>query len=943
MIVRTFRTEEGRLHPFFLCVFFCAIVVAPVDAIPAPLPNVSLSFSHGVSVVMYTSRAGVRREFPLGVPLFSFLLNDTLMSAESATARASGDSIVFHYANGLAGSVRRVDGDNRGWSAVLRFVNSSAETLVVANVVPLGQGGGRVYITATGPSTPPNWLSRSALFRPGLGPIGVVLPDNAWELGFCDLRLEAGVNLVGLARRGGSQNASERRFRTILPPGGSVWYRLVIDDHGGDWHDGLELMFRKRWLYDLKTFNDSLYRRADLQWVRHAYLMTILFAWDEEYYDRFSNASTFDNFIDARTPELGPYDVFVLWPTWPRLGLDQRNQFDLYHDLPGGLQEIRRQAEFMHGRGGKYFVSYNPWDESTRTEAHLQGMTELLRATDADGVVLDTWGASSKEFQAAVDSVKPGIVLYSEGMAVPEDMPGIVTGRVHDALFMPPPLNLNKYIKPESAIFRVMQVAEGRLHREAAVCLFNGYGAELNTMRAGRPASLDEDYRYLGRVVKILRDNSDAFLSRSWEPLLPAATDSVWVNRWPASDKTVFTVYSLRPEGFAGGLFLNKETGTHHYVSLWHHRELAPAARDGAEVVPVQVEGFSRDWLGTRQEGNVDCIACLPTLLSVRRDGDSLYVYSAKDSVRIVVSAGNPGFDTPANEFHDHAFAMNLAEAFGHHGGKFVVQLFQGKELADERIVEIPVGTPHLLAASGRTTPASRAPDGMREIPAGTFSYSAVSLDDPNPVIPAPDLRAPAQKTVARFFIDTYPVTNAQFERFLRSSKYRPDDTVNFLREWRGGRPVPGTERQPVVWVSLDDARAYAQWAGKRLPTDVEWQYAAQGTDGREYPWGNAFDSTRCNWHAGHPTAVDAYPSGKSPFGVEDLVGNVWQLTDDVYDDGSYVCVMMRGGSWFAPTSSVWYVQGGPRPVNQHQMLLLVSPGYDRSSTVGFRCVKDAQ
>ena len=90
-----------------------------------------------------------------------------------------------------------------------------------------------------------------------------------------------------------------------------------------------------------------------------------------------------------------------------------------------------------------------------------------MRKLDADGVVLDTWGQSSREFQGAADRVKPGIIMFSEGMAVPKDMPGIVAGRVHDAIYMPPPLNLNKLIKPDFAIYRVIQVAEGRIHERS--------------------------------------------------------------------------------------------------------------------------------------------------------------------------------------------------------------------------------------------------------------------------------------------------------------------------------------------------------------------------------------------------------------------------------------------------------------------------------------------
>ena len=144
------------------------------------------------------------------------------------------------------------------------------------------------------------------------------------------------------------------------------------------------------------------------------------------------------------------------------------------------------------------------------------------------------------------------------------------------------------------------------------------------------------------------------------------------------------------------------------------------------------------------------------------------------------------------------------------------------------------------------------------------------------------------------------------------------------------------------MYVSLKDAKAYARWAGKRLPTEAEWQYAAQGTDGRTWPWGNADDSTKYNI-SGELEPVGQHPEGASAFGVQGLVGNVWQLTQDMYDNGSYYFVMMRGGSYYNPTSSQWYVKGGPQKLYDRQMLLLVSPGLNRNSTIGFRCVMDIE
>jgi len=195
------------------------------------------------------------------------------------------------------------------------------------------------------------------------------------------------------------------------------------------------------------------------------------------------------------------------------------------------------------------------------------------------------------------------------------------------------------------------------------------------------------------------------------------------------------------------------------------------------------------------------------------------------------------------------------------------------------------------------------------------------------------------------FFIDRHPVTNAEFKRFVDATQYRPRDAHNFLRDWNDGAPRAGWENKPVTWVSLEDARAYAKWAGKRLPREWEWQYAAQGTDGRLYPWGD-------EWNARvvpppnrgrllvPPDDVDAHPEGASPFGVEDLVGNVWQWTDEFFDEHTRAAIL-RGGSAYQPQTSHWYFPQAYR-LDEHGKYLLMAPCKDRSGSIGFRCVVDA-
>jgi formylglycine-generating enzyme required for sulfatase activity len=194
---------------------------------------------------------------------------------------------------------------------------------------------------------------------------------------------------------------------------------------------------------------------------------------------------------------------------------------------------------------------------------------------------------------------------------------------------------------------------------------------------------------------------------------------------------------------------------------------------------------------------------------------------------------------------------------------------------------------------------------------------------------------------VASFLMDECLVTNRQFAAFLKATAYRPAEPRNFVKHWRGGSCPAHLLDHPIVYVDLDDARAYARWAGKRLPTEPEWQLAAQGTDGRAWPWGDGPDPNRCNGQGGGTTPVRAFPTGRSPYGCYDMAGNVWQWTESERSDGHTRYCIIRGGCFFDAPGSIWYVHGGAQPLTSHTKFLLMHPGLDRCSTIGFRCAAD--
>ena len=187
------------------------------------------------------------------------------------------------------------------------------------------------------------------------------------------------------------------------------------------------------------------------------------------------------------------------------------------------------------------------------------------------------------------------------------------------------------------------------------------------------------------------------------------------------------------------------------------------------------------------------------------------------------------------------------------------------------------------------------------------------------------------------FYIDKFDVTQGQYNECVSSGRCTANKQEN-------GFTGPD---QPVVMVRWEDASTYCQWAGKRLPTEAEWEKAARGTDGRIYPWGNDLDASKASYgkdlkSGGSTTPVGYYPSSASPYGALDMAGNVWNWVADWYDGSYYKSSpdrnpkgpasgrgrVLRGGSWFSDATSLRAsLRSGPTPDA-------------RLNSLGFRCAR---
>ncbi len=900
----------------------------------------------------------------------AFEINNQLYKLAAPIALFSSE---MSHNKPLHQKILKVVASHDGWMITFRIMNDGPDTINLKNILPFDKNSRQAYITGKGDHR----LSRTHLFLPGKLPVNVIVPDNAWELGYNSMLLNNNLSVYGFSRRviESLLKGKAKRFETILYPSGSIEYTIWIEPFLGAWQNGVVKVFKERKLYDVENFNDSLYQRNDLQWVRHSYLMHLMMSWDKFFYDRKSNQYALDKFIERGNQLYGGDDIITIWPTWPTLGLDQRNQFDLYQDLPGGLKAIQNISDRLTKQKKHLFVSYNPWDVDTRAQNHYNGLSWLINNTHADGVVLDTQGSSSDSLQLAADSVRKGVVMYSEGMAVPKDMQGILSGRVHNALYYPPMLNLNKLIQPGFTIYRVAELYKEPINREFATSFFNGYGTEMNIMVPGEPEWTSHQYALLGKTTKLLRLLSDNFNSTNVTPLIPTTVDSIWVNQWATDQKTVFTIFSIIPQGYKNNLFEVVPKYNWHYVDVFHHKLLKPFYKNGKYFIEAETDAFHEKYLGSNNEGAIDCIVHLPKMIDATIEQNNIIInllknsYTQKNNIHIEMWKTEVGIDHPALLVPFENQTISIETISPRFEGKLIVQVIQKDSLngrstlLDETIVLIPVSIPRLITQNiksdiqlnNSTEPIST--NKMSSIPAGKFIFKQTHGDD---FIPYPSNLDSNEIQMSSYWMDTYPVTNAEFYSFIQKSNYQPTDSVNYLKHWEKGRPRPNDEKKPVIYISYEDAAAYANWHHKVLPTEIEWQYAAQTNQLNEWPWVQTkpvtrtyeevtntlsvikiagIDSNLCNLGNGILDTVGKYQLGVNPYGLYDLVGSVWQLTSTAFASGSYEYQIMKGGSYFKPSASWWYVQGGPRELTYAQYLLKVNQGFERNGTVGFRCI----
>ena len=252
------------------------------------------------------------------------------------------------------------------------------------------------------------------------------------------------------------------------------------------------------------------------------------------------------------------------------------------------------------------------------------------------------------------------------------------------------------------------------------------------------------------------------------------------------------------------------------------------------------------------------------------------------------------------------------------------------------------------------------APEGMVLIPAGSFQMGSADEESHDHEQPVHTVHLDA------FYMDEYEVTNAQFKAFVDANPHWQKDQIEdrlhlerYLITWEDNTYPPGKANHPVTWVSWYAAMAYAEWAGKRMPTEAEWEYAARGgLAGQKYPWGNILSHADANYgeHVGDTIPVGQYAA--NGYGLYDMAGNVWEWCLDEYDadfyaksrnsrnpiSGAQTIQWILDNFTSTPTNSSRVLRGGTW-YNVAQFLRVASRTWAAPTgaygSFGFRCVKD--
>lgn len=614
-------------------------------------------------------------------------------------------------------------------------------------------------------------------------------------------------------------------------------------------------------------------------WAQEIRVVAQVWLWDELIYDTERREFTPDRLLEDAQQRFGGFDGVVLWHAYPVIGIDERNQWDYYRQVPG-LADL---VASLQDRGVRVFCDYNPWDTGTRRGGDdAEELSALIRDMGFDGVFLDTLKQADAPLIESAGAARPGIALETESKLALDDLgthtlswaqwfadsevPGVLKTHWYE------PRHIQHHIR--------------RWNRDHAEELqsawLNGVGmmAWENVFSAWVGWN-ERDSRTLRRMRPMQLEAPQLLCTRP-EPLIDLGED-------------------IERAGVFGSLFT--DTSNEGATTL-----LALVNRSTSDVeVPIAVvRGAVAGLDAASAEDQLFCLvsgeqltARQSIVVPARSIGGAVAGLDAAGISSRSAAAEGPASGTP-QAYQEATFPY------------LVTQRVQPER--DWRLLKQMSGTaqgapgdhpPHPACV---TVPAGAHPLTVRYRCRETGLYGeAPFVDEWKPLPPRlHDLRTTERvlDLVHPMAVSVHEVTRAQFQQFVEATGYDPSAGAAL------GPASADVTDAPVTGVDLSDARAYCAWAGGRLPSEDEWQAAMERCDGDDVP--------------GHGRVV-------------------WNWTESEHSDGRSRFCILKNGSDYAPKGSDWYVDGGPKDPDFSLKYLMQGFRLDRSPWISFRIAFDQQ
>jgi hypothetical protein len=382
----------------------------------------------------------------------------------------------------------------------------------------------------------------------------------------------------------------------------------------GSWHQGFN-SFRNK---IRSGFDFTFYERPGFQKYKNDFLAYHSFLYNNRIYDPETNSYLIENFLNNAKKEYGGFDQFYFWHAYPRVGVDSRDQFLLYEDLPGGLDGVKDFINKAHQLNTHVYLAYNPWDITSKRDDMYETQAEILGKVGADGLLLDTMGKSDKKFREAVDQYNPDAQFVTEGRPELEGLEVTTTSWDHPikSLHMPR-VDLLRFIIPEHRSFQIVRWDRDRtlLIKKA---FFNATGYAVWDDIFGEINLQSQDEKILiHRYNTIMHDFSDAINSVNVVPLLTTQKEELFVNGFFGKDSKVYTLYQANhaqvshffDNRIIGQLFEVEIPDDWHMVDVWNKRPVEIKIEDGKKYA----------FLPQEMPEDLGCLVASPKLINVEK------------------------------------------------------------------------------------------------------------------------------------------------------------------------------------------------------------------------------------------------------------------------------------------------------------------------------------